>query len=199
MSHKPRKLSTKIKSVRETAFQRAIFAEEQSNIQGGSVHWIDAELPVGKSVRPRDCCIDLLGIDEKGQYVICELKFGSKRTTKNSLDYACKQLIAYVDALRSNIACFRLHDKTARARDIDVDKLLAPSVRLIVALNEQLYNKWQLYNKRKGKQRLKIRQRVECYTITVDVDEFLRQKGSRSEYIPKPPEGGFVWNRIYDA
>ena len=177
----------------ETAFQRAIFAEELSNIQGGAVRWIDAELPVGGSVHPRDCCIDLLGIDEKGQYVICELKFGSKRGTKNSLNYACKQLVEYVDVLRSNVDRFRLHAETARERDIDVDKLLSPSVRLIVALNERLYNAW------KEKQRLEIPQGVECYAIPVNVNEFLLQKGSRSEYVPKPPRGGFVWNRIYDA
>ena len=71
----PREFKTTIRHTAECAFQRAIIQGKKSIVKEEVINWIDIELPVDGSNSPRGKCIDLIGKDSHGNYVLCELKF----------------------------------------------------------------------------------------------------------------------------
>ena len=73
--NKPKMYREEIRHTAECAFQRAIIHGKQSILDGQTVTWLDIELPIDLSGHSRGRCIDLIGIDEEKNYVICELKF----------------------------------------------------------------------------------------------------------------------------
>ena len=74
----PGDYSTSIRHTGECAFQRAIILNGTSSVNGDEIEWMDIELPVDERINPRGKCIDLIGKDSEGNYVLCELKFRKK-------------------------------------------------------------------------------------------------------------------------
>lgn len=71
----PRNYAMCIHGISECAFQRAIILGEYSIVdKEDKITWIDIELPVDDSTSSRGKCIDLIGKDSQGHYVLCELK-----------------------------------------------------------------------------------------------------------------------------
>ena len=93
---KPGNASMEIKSVGETAFQRAIFLSRKTKINFNpkkDILWKDLELPVIFTKNSRRNCVDLIG-NIGNQLVICELKF-MKETSSDSPWYAVLELLIY--------------------------------------------------------------------------------------------------------
>ena len=53
-NHNPKEFATKISDVSECAFERAIIRGEYSILDGKRVDWLDIEIPVAQSGKPRD-------------------------------------------------------------------------------------------------------------------------------------------------
>ena len=66
--HNPKEFAIKISDVSECAFERAIIRGEYAILDGKRVDWLDIEIPVAQSGKPRDRCLDLIGKDEDGRY-----------------------------------------------------------------------------------------------------------------------------------
>ena len=142
---KPGKASMEIKSVGETAFQRAIFLSRKSEINFNSkknVFWKDLELPVILTDSPRRNCVDLIG-NIGNQLVICELKF-MKKTSSDSPWYAVLELLIYYYIILEN--CNKLDDEEVYHENIKDrfkwKSILSPNPLLIVVANEKYWNYW---------------------------------------------------------
>ena len=61
----------------ETALEKAILNIGYSVLGDEKILWLDGELPL-ESKRRGYKRLDLLGIDSKGRYVLCELKFSGE-------------------------------------------------------------------------------------------------------------------------
>ena len=70
----PGMVSFTIKDTNEKALQRAVLNQGESYLDGKTVEWLDIELPVEFSENARRPCIDLIGRDEDGRYLLCALK-----------------------------------------------------------------------------------------------------------------------------
>lgn len=189
--HHPGTPAEKIKDAREKAFQRAIVNGYRSYLSGDKtdwVDWIDYELPVGKKDTPRDDCIDLLGKDAHGRYVLCELKFSGKSKGNGSPQEAADQLKNYAEQLSDNVYSFRLH-KSATEEAFNPMLFKSNAPRLIVAADE---NYWILRSKEPKDPT------VENYAVEVKPWEFEKQKNEAGQvtYRPKMPESGLIWKRI---
>ena len=64
----PVRYSTEISDSAERALQRAIVLSSVSNLNGKEVEWLDIEIPVDYSGKPRGKSIDLIGKDADGNY-----------------------------------------------------------------------------------------------------------------------------------
>ena len=189
MNHSPDEFSTRIKDICEKAFQRAIFISKTSDVGSAAITWLDMELPVNESGSARDNCLDLLGVDATGRYVLCELKFARKSKGHGSPSDANKQIRDYYRFLTEHIGTIKneLHTN-ARAKSIDEEAFKSQMPRLIVAANEKYWHVWR--------KEAFIDNGVEHYSIKIDPNEFLRQKGEAKEYDPKPPMSGLKWTRL---
>lgn len=88
-----------IKSITETAYQRAIFNGKYSEIMIGDrehrIDWLDLEVPVVLTKKSRKKSIDLIGkTNFDNRYVISELKF-SNRSSSQRPEYAIFELLFY--------------------------------------------------------------------------------------------------------
>ena len=91
-NHNPKVFTTEISHVSECAFERAIILGKYSILDGKRVDWLDIEIPVAQSGKPRDRCLDLIGKDEDGRYVLCELKFRRRSEDNGNPREAANQL-----------------------------------------------------------------------------------------------------------
>jgi len=152
-------------------------------IQGGLTLW---------SRNARDQCIDLLGIDDKGRCVICELKF-LRTSIKDTAQDAAEQALNYHRLLCDSRYPFKLHENAATS-EIDLDSLRSKDTRIIVAANAKCWSRWTRSRKWN---RAALPADIEYYSIDVAPDEFLRQQGTtKKAYIPKLPASGKKWTRV---
>lgn len=95
----------KIKSIGETAYQRAIFSSNKASFENlGEVVWNDLELPVNFSKRSRRRCVDLIGTLKNDKLVLCELKFASEKSNSNNPIYTIIELLFYYFLIKENRA-----------------------------------------------------------------------------------------------
>lgn len=177
-----------IKDIGEKALQRAIFNGLSTALPNGvTINWIDYELPVSKAKKgkARGKCLDLIGKDSDGRYVICELKF-ARRGNGDSPSEADDQVLHYKKLLEKN-ELFAYHRFVTE--EFDLDLFIKRRPRLIVAANSRY---WDVHKRHP----MSLKAGIEHYAIEVSPDEFVMQKGDREEYRPKPPKKGFAWSLI---
>lgn len=188
----PSEYSTVIASVGETALQRAVILGEETMLGDVPVKWLDIEVPVHCTGKPRGPSIDLIGIDKNGFYVLCELKYGCESDTDSPSD-AKRELLGYIDLIRKNASMLTVQNGHANRKfgwggeDIDFAAIAKGRMRLVVAANSEYWDYW-LNNRN-----VAISDEVECFAINISADEFVVQKGSRKHYTPYMPKNGCHW------
>lgn len=185
-AHHPGTPPKEIKDTGEKAFQRAIVNGGISILSADKmdwVEWIDFEVPVGDSSKPRDNCVDLLGKDASGRYVLCELKFSGKSAGNGSPKEAADQLLGYAKQLADNADNIRLHENVAQDA-FNAKEYKKQKPRLIIAAD------LTYWIKRRDEQK---DARVENYAVLIKTDVFEKQKGEEIQYKPEMPQSGFMW------
>lgn len=175
----------------ECAFQRAIIQGKYSIVKEDKITWIDIELPVDNSASSRGQCVDLIGMDSKGNYVICELKFRKKSDNGNPIE-ATEQLKGYYKNIEHNakeLNRIKLGHTNATMK-IDWEKVASSNTRLMVVANEFYWSTWLERSKKKVKL---TDSKVEYYSVEIDRDAFEKQKGKNKYYTPQMPEKGLKW------
>lgn len=178
----------------ECAFQRAIIQRKYSVVKREKIKWIDIELPVNDSASSRGQCVDLIGKDTNGNYVLCELKFRKKSDNGNPIE-ATEQLKGYYEEIQKNkTELNRIGLGHINATEtIDWVKVASSNTRLMVVANCFYWDTWLKRSKNKvtltdGK--------TEYYSVNIDRNVFEKQKGENKYYTPKMPEEGLKWNEI---
>lgn len=173
----PGNFSTEIHHTAECAFQRAIILGKTSFVNGEIIKWIDIELPVD-GIKARGKCIDLIGIDSKGNYVICELKFRRNYHDNGGPIEAAEQLIEYYKYIKTNKdQLIGLQHKNA-TEPIDWYSIASNKTRLFVVANKDYFNSW--YVRKKST----LNKDVEYYSVNIEQDVFQQQKGFNPKYTP---------------
>lgn len=188
-AHHPGTPSEEIKDTGEKAFQRAIMNGGMSYLSADNkdwIEWIDFEVPVGDSDKPRDNCVDLLGKDASGRYVLCELKFSGKSAGNGSPQEAAEQLKDYAKQLADNIDNIRLHENAAK--DVFDPKQYKDQIPRLIIAADLIY--W-LKRRHEPKD-----SRIENYAVFVKPNEFEKQKNGKVQYKPEMPESGFKWSKL---
>lgn len=187
-AHHPGTPPEEIKDTGEKAFQRAIMnggISYLSTDKKDRVRWIDFEVPVGDSDTPRDNCVDLIGKDATGRYVLCELKFSGKSTGNGGPQEAADQLKNYAAQLAENVESIRFHENAKEA--FNPMRYVAHPPRLMVAADLVYWGK-RIKEPRD--------QSLENYLVVIGGDEFVKQKGENVQYKPEMPPSGFMWRRL---
>ena len=186
--HEPKEYSDVTQKTTEVAFQRAIINKGSSILRGRRVSWIDIELPVDNTGKARGKCIDLIGEDDAGWYVLCELKFRRRSRDNGGPAEAGKQLKDYVELLGENLATFKMH----QGKVFDKKKFANGRFRLVVAANREYWRSWFSARKR-DKQGLI--DGIQYYEVEVDQFEFdhQKEKAGTKIYSPILPESGVRW------
>jgi hypothetical protein len=190
-TRKPKAFTTEIKHTAESALQRAIIEGETSLVNGEEITWIDIELPVYGD-KSRGKCIDLIGKDSKGNYVLCELKFRKKRDSggPNETTEQLKEYYSYIQKNADDLNSMNFMHENAKEKKIDWKKVAAKTTRLFVVANSFYWDTWLILSKKKEKLDDKD---VEYYSVNIDRYVFEQQKGNNTTYIPKMPKEGMIW------
>lgn len=192
IDHEPTCYNATIADTKEKAFQRAIIGARNADLDGGSVEWIDIELPVTKGKSDR---FDLIGIDLNDRYVLCELKFSKNGSNGGDPGAATEQVRGYLNELRTylkelkdNEMLFKLH-KNANRESLNIDGFLRQTPRLVVAANSE-------YWEQEAMSEFMPAEDVEYYSVNIASNEFDRQKGELDQYKPIMPSDGKSWHRV---
>ena len=186
----PGEFKTSIRHTAECAFQRAIIQGKITKVNGEVINWIDIELPVDGSNSSRGKCIDLIGKDSQGNYVLCELKF--RKTGDNGKpSEAVNQLRGYYQYIKDNAADLSNLRHTNATEDINWEKVASSKTRLMVVANSFYWDTWLIRSR--NKESLKDFDDIEFYSVKIDRREFEKQKGNKDNYTPKMPEEGMEW------
>lgn len=181
MKTNPGNYSTIIKSTTETALQRAIIINGASIIDGETVEWLDIELPVDLTPKPRRQCLDLIGLSDSG-YVICELKFGDNSSTDKPED-AANEVLIYKKYIEDNYKELDLNNNVHHKNgEPFLWSDVAHKSRCIIAANEAYWDYWLNH---RG---LKLPKEIKCYSLDIDVNGFKSQKGGQTTYEPALPD-----------
>lgn len=127
----PVRYSTEISDSAERALQRAIILSSVSNLNGMEVEWLDIEIPVDYSGKPRGKSIDLIGKDADGKYVLCEVKFRKKSSDNDNPEEAAKQLKRYHELIKENYD--KIHGHKENGKAVDWEEVASDRTRLVVA------------------------------------------------------------------
>lgn len=187
----PVRYSTEISDSAERALQRAIILSSVSNLNGKEVEWLDIEIPVDYSGKPRGKSIDLIGKDADGKYVLCEVKFRKKSSDNDTPEEAAKQLKRYHELIKENYD--KIHGHKENGKAVDWKEVASDRTRLVVAANNSYWENWD----EKSINGWKFdTSNVELYSIAVDGFEFEKQKGNAKEYTPNMPSEAKTWSLI---
>ena len=179
----------------ETALEKAILNIGHSIFGGEKVLWLDGELPLESKKRGYKR-LDLLGVDSKGRYVLCELKFSGDGGKGNGDPVeADEQLLRYMGLAREYGKWFALHTELPHDVPFDREAFLRESPRLMVVADCAYWNQRAGTNSRR-KNRRTLRPEIEHYRIDVGADVFSRQKAAAvdGKYRPTLPSGALEWS-----
>lgn len=200
MMHNPGHPADAITDHNEKAFQRAIFRTRETILSKNDIiTWIDFELPIDYTKKQSDR-LDLIGRDNKGAYVLCEVKFkgvsfkGNPNRGNGMPADACKQIINYFSTFRKQYKFFKFHNTTdPKEKCLLEDSFNPQKVRLMVIANDAYWKDCKNSNSPSSK--MKINDAVECYSINIKEDEFFKkQHCKREKYTPELPECS--WTRV---
>jgi len=181
----------KVKSVNETAFQRAIFNAKTSslifaNSNEKKVEWLDLELPI--TFKPRTSrrkCVDLVGKLDKP--FICELKY-MKKSKGDPPEYGFFELLIYFYLLSCKPK--ELDEEEVYHKIENRDKFkwsdISKNKFMILAANESYWTYWKkgendIFNF-VAEAQMELGIKI-CLFNTEDVD-FKEQKGNEPFYRP---------------
>jgi hypothetical protein len=124
----------------ETSLQREIIRADCSVILEKKVHWIDIELPIILNKKSRRKSIDLIGLEEDGDFVICELKYGA---SKDDPIKASFQLLSYFLCILFNASELELTEvhHTNAKREFNWKRIEIANTKLVVAGDEKYWAK----------------------------------------------------------
>lgn len=179
----------------ETALEKAILNIGYSVLGDEKILWLDGELPL-ESKRRGYKRLDLLGIDSKGRYVLCELKFSGESGRGNGdPTKADEQLLRYMGLAREYGRWFALHKDLPHDVPFDLEAFLRESPRLIIAADCAYWDFWAGTNSGRKEKRV-LRPEIEHYRIDVGGDVFSRQKAEavRGKYKPTLPSEALRWS-----
>ena len=188
--NKPRDFSMKIRSTTETAFQRSIWGRITSEVGETTVTWIDIEIPVDCSGNPRGQCVDLIGKDNNGRLVLCELKFGDPGN--GSPAEAAEQIRLYKDYAAKNASSLGHHKKAETRGTLDWSIVKSTSTRLVVAANSAYWEYWR----QRGELEKSSLVGIECYKLPIDTDYFENKKPEGETYTPEITEEQNIWTPV---
>ena len=189
----------KISDTSEDAFQRAIWRCKTSKVDGTTITWIDIEIPVIPLKKRGGKRIDLLGIDDNGRYVICELKFNN---TKNSPRDVVEQINGYQEEIIKPDNASKIQNHKQARLTVNWKKVADKSTRKIIAANEGYWKYWdrdENGNKRQYAGREEgIPSDIECYKLPIKPNHFKDQKGENKTYEPKlEDDKENRWTRVH--
>ena len=179
----------------ETALEKAILNIGYSVVGDEKILWLDGELPL-ESKKCGYKRLDLLGIDSKGRYVLCELKFsGDSGSGNGDPAKADEQLLRYMGLAREYGRWFALHKELPHDVPFDLEAFLRESPRLMVAADCAYWDFWAGRNSRRPKKRV-LSPEIEHYRIDVGADVFSGQKAEAvdGKYRPTLPSGALGWS-----
>lgn len=181
----------KVKSISETAFQRAIFNSETSifgfaDSNEKVVNWLDLELPViFKSKTPRRKCVDLVGKFNNKPF-ICELKY-MKESKGDPPEYGLFELLIYFYLLSRKSE--KLDEEKVYHKIENRDKFkwsdISKSKFIILAANKRYWDNWK--NKRNIFNLVVEAQKklgIEIHLFKTEDVDFREQKGNETFYRP---------------
>lgn len=201
-----------IKDCNEKALQRAMLKQ---TIDGTStiledeteIEWLDYELPVEFSGNPRNRCVDLIGRDNKGRFVLCELKFGCNGddspfdAEKEALVYLGEICFHWKEMDNHNLHRPYIYIKKRSERfnlpNFSWSDFVNSAPRVIIMADKNYWEYWidRAERQRKGegkgksdnKQILIKDPQIECYSIDIEPDFFEKQleKSNEGKYTPE--------------
>lgn len=187
----PCRFATQIQNTSECAFQRAIIEGQYSLLNGEKIEWLDIEIPVDYSGNARGKSLDLIGMDSKGNYVLVELKFRKGSRDNGNPEEAAFQLKEYLQYIKQNYS--HLHGHSENGKPIDWEKVANGKTRLVVSANKRYWESW--FGPRRKGVKYDITG-VECYSVDVEQDEFINQRGEMDTYSPKfPSKDQLIWEK----
>lgn len=189
----PGMVSFTIKDTNEKALQRAVLKQGQSYLDGKTVEWLDIELPLEFSENARRPWIDLIGRDEDGRYLLCELKFSNNKT--DSPCDAEKELIGYYDLITKNsmeLDKNEIHHKKQKL--FSWTELVNSNPRLCIMADASYWVHWE---NKVDSVKLQHSDQVECFAIDIDPDIFVNQRSEQGgeQYTPSLEEDH--WHSLY--
>ncbi len=198
---KPGKFSKQISSIGETAYQRAIFLSEKTQLHSlGEIVWNDLELPIVFNESSKRRCVDLVGTLNNKTSVLCELKFASKAYKSNSPIYAAIQLLIYYYLIEDNyekLDTGEVFHKNEYAKRFKWSDFNRNSV-FIVAANKTYWTCWK-------KQYEELKNEIESWRSSLPLDirffssddwNFKEQKETQDKYQPSVSDKG-EWTEVY--
>lgn len=189
----PGMVSFTIKDTNEKALQRAVLKQGQSYIDGKTVEWLDIELPVEFSENARRPCIDLIGRDEDGRYLLCELKFSNNKT--DSPCDAEKELIGYYNLIKQNSTELDNNDiHHKEEKTFSWAELVNSNPRLCIMADASY---WVYWENKADRVKLQHPDLVECLAIDIDSNVFADQRAEQGgeQYTPSLEEN--YWHSLY--
>lgn len=188
----PGYVSTNIKDTNEKALQRALLLQGSSLLDGKEVKWLDIELPVEFSENSRRRSVDIIGVDEDGQFYLCELKFSGSSDTPRDAE---SQLQEYFDLIKDNAQELdenNIHHKKQKFfRWVDLDN---SNPNLCIMADASYWCKWE---DKVEKVKLQHPEKVKCYAIDIDSDIFVNQQAEQGggQFTPLLEENH--WHTLY--
>lgn len=189
----PGYVSTNIKDTNEKALQRALLMQGTSLLDGKEVKWLDIELPIEFSENSRRKSVDIIGRDEDGRYLLCELKFSNNKT--DSPCNAEKELIGYYDLINQNSTELDNNDIHHKKQKIfSWAELINSNPRLCIMADASYWVHWE---NKVDSVKLQHPDQVECFAIDIDPDIFVNQQSEQGgeQYTPSLEEDH--WHSLY--
>jgi len=138
--------SREIKSVTETAYQRAIFYDKAGSIlkltpnEDAHVIWKDLEVPLTFSGNSRRACADLIG-RSRDNYIIGELKYYNNSSNMRP-EYAIFEVLIYYWLITENIDGLMEHNVSHEGYDISWEAFFGEEQYLVVGANKKYWDYW---------------------------------------------------------
>lgn len=185
--------STSIKATTEVALEKALFLLEKSKrgSENDEIEWLDMELPVAPGNTNR---LDLIGrLKKKGNFVICELKFGNSKKPSNNPIYAADEVVKYYELICQNMSFVKdqhhyvENEDGIVGKEFDWEKVDNKKTELIVVANAAYWAYWIGHRgiavPKTGEYDGK-KHEVKCYSIDIPMDYFEKQFNGDSVYKP---------------
>ena len=194
-----------IRSVGETAYQRAIYNGEFSELEDSVIQWLDGEIPVDINNASRRKCLDLIGKQiETNKLVLCELKYAKEnKDKKDSPLYALIELLFYLDLIKKNSKNLPIGHEVTRVEKWEWSDINSSTI-LIIAGNKNYWTYWRnkktwfrdkIYTLDNLKKTLKQLSDLDIRLYETENENFESQLNFKDSFRPVL-ENGNKWKRI---